>query len=148
MIRQLHAAVVLVAAASLAGCGPAPPAIVRAEGIVLLDGRPLPKAKVRFIPVIERPNRYSAQATTDDDGRFVLECNGAPGAYAGENIVLVGEDDIPTRLTPEGARAELQAYLRTLKNRPIPAEYGDTANSPLTVNVTAERQEYKIELKR
>jgi hypothetical protein len=73
---------------------------------------------------------------------------GQPGACAVENIVTVTDDDIPERLTPESARAELQVYLKSLKNRPIPTHYRDTGDTPIRITVSANQKEYKIELQR
>jgi hypothetical protein len=149
MLRQIVGAAALLAAALLGGCGsPPPPAIVEAEGVVLLDGAPLPRAKVRFFPSIEQSSAYIAEGVTDDNGRFTLTCHGQPGACAAENLVTVAEDDIPEHLTPESARAKLQAYLKALKNRPIPATYSNAAASPLRETVAAGQKEHKIVLKR
>jgi hypothetical protein len=148
MLRRFLGAAALLAAALLAGCRQAAPTIVEVEGDVLLDGAPLPNAKVRFFPQIEQSSEYIAQGVTDDKGHFKLTCHGQPGACAGENLVTVMEDDIPTELTPEKARPQLQAYLKSLKNRPIPANYANATQSPLTVTVTPERKDYRIELKR
>lgn len=117
-------------------------------GVVLLDGLPLPKAKVRFFPQFENANEYIAQGVTDDEGHFTLTCHGKPGACAIENVVTVADDDIPTDLTPESKRFELQAYLQSLKNRPIPQQYRNAAESPLHINVSADQKEYKIQMQR
>jgi hypothetical protein len=148
MLRRVFGAAVVLTVVLLAGCRPAAPTIVTVEGDVLLDGAPLPKAKVRFSPRIEQSSEYIAEGVTDDKGHFILNCHGQPGACVGENLVTVTEDEIPEHLTPENARSQLQAYLKSLKNRPIPEVYGNAAQSPLTVTVTADRKEYKIELKR
>jgi hypothetical protein len=145
--RHVAAAAFLAAAVAF-GCHKAPPPMVDATGVVLLNGKPLPKAKVRFIPKFEASNAFCSQGVTDDDGRFVLKCNGVPGACAAESIVMVSEDDIPEHLTPESARPQLQVYLKSLKNRPIPTQYSDLTNTPLTVTVSADQKEYKIELSR
>jgi hypothetical protein len=122
--------------------------VVEVEGVVLLDGMPLPRARVRFSPKIEQSSDYMAQGVTDDKGHFTLTCHGQPGACAGENQVTILEDDIPEHLTPESARAKLQEYLKTLKNRPIPPNYGNFAESQLKITVTAGQKEYKIDLRR
>jgi hypothetical protein len=121
---------------------------VPVRGVVTLNGAPLAKAKVRFFPRFESAQEYIAQGVTDEEGRFTTTCHGAPGACAVENIVTVTDDDIPEELTPESRRAELQAYLRTLKNRPIPQRYQTPAESPLRITVQASEQDYKVELKR
>jgi hypothetical protein len=143
--RSLAAACAL-AAATFAGCGkPAPPPVVEAAGVVRLDGKPLKKVAVRFIPTTEYGADYYATGVTDDDGRFALTCHGQPGACACENQVLVLESDIPPKLQGEDAQLELQKYLRSLGPRP-PQKYANLTTSPLTVTVTAGRKEYNLDL--
>jgi hypothetical protein len=132
----------------LAGCGPRVPPIVPAEGVVTLNGVPLAKAKVRFYPRFENSQEYIAQGVTDDDGRFTLTCRGKSGACAVDSIVTVTDEDVPEHLTPESKRAELQAYLKTLKNRPLPKQYLTPAESPLRITVHAGEKEYPIRLER
>jgi len=136
-------------AALLSGCGKAPPPpIVEAGGVVRLDGKPLRRAEVRFVPLIDHGAEYVATAVTDDAGRFRLTCKGQPGACAGENRVVVMEAELPARLKGEEAQAELARYLRALGGRPLPQRYANLAESPLTANVTAEQKEYNMDLKR
>jgi hypothetical protein len=130
------------------GCGKSPPAIVPAQGIVLVEGVPLPSVKVRFIPKIDNGGEYIAQGVTDKTGRFTLTCKGQPGACAGENLVTVCEADIPSHLKSENAQAELAAYMRSLAGRPLPEQYTNLADNPLTVTVTSDQEEYKLNLER
>ena len=126
----------------------APPPIVPAGGVVLLNGTPLAKAQVRFIPQIKFGPEFIAKGDTDEQGRYTLQCNGKQGACAVENVVTVTESEIPSRLLGESAQAELSVYLRSLKNRPIPQNYGSPATSPLHVTPAEGQTEYKLELKR
>ena len=129
------------------GCGKeAPPPIMPAQGIVVLRGRPLPKAQVRFIPNIDYGAAYIATAVTDDSGRFTLECDGQSGACVGENKVTVSEADIPKELQSENAQRELIAYKRSLRNRPIPKTYASPVSTPLKVTVAEGQTEHKLEL--
>jgi hypothetical protein len=130
------------------GCGEAPPPIVPAQGIVSLNGAPVPKAQVRFIPNIGFGAEYIATGVTDEEGRFTLQCNGQPGACAVESTIVVTEADIPAHLQGENSQRELAVYLRALKNRPIPQHYASPVSSPLRVTVTAEQPDHKRELKR
>ncbi|MBN9519117.1 hypothetical protein J0H58_11460 [bacterium] len=147
-MRTVSVGAAALAAVLLPGCAARTPAIVEAGGVVTLDGVPLPKAKVCFYPRFENASEYIAQGVTDADGRFTLTCYGQSGACAAESIVTVADEDIPERLTPESARQELSAYLKTLKNRPIPPLYKTPAESPLRMTVSANLKEYRIELKR
>ena len=137
----------LLAVLFLGGCSAKPPPIVPAEGVVLLNGAPLPKVKVSFFPQFDNASEYIAHAMTDDNGRFSLTCHGQSGACATVNIVTIA-DEIPEHLTPESAREKLQQYMRGLKNRPVPGNYRSAADTPIRVTISAEQKEYKIELNR
>jgi hypothetical protein len=131
----------------LAGCfKEPPPPIVPAHGIILLDGQPLAKVEVRFIPMIEYGAEYIAKGVTDDTGRFELTCKGQPGACACENHVVVLEAELPDRLKSETAQADLAKYLEKLGPRP-PHRYANLVESPLTVEVHSGRTDYSFDLK-
>jgi hypothetical protein len=133
----------------LAGCGKAPPPpIVPTEGTVLLDGKPLRKATIRFIPSIEFGAEYVATGVTDDLGRFTLTCNGQAGACTGENRVLVVEGPIPPKLLHEDAQRELAQYFESLGGRPLPQQYGNLVSSPLTANVLSDQKPFTFRLVR
>jgi hypothetical protein len=141
----------LVIALVVAGCAnekQPPPPIVPVQGVVTLDGKPLNKVTVRFVPMIEYGAEYTARGVTDAAGRFTLTCKGQPGACAGENRVLILESEIPPRLRGENAQAELVKYLQGLGGRPLPPRYTNLADNPLSANVKSEQKEYSFELQR
>jgi hypothetical protein len=147
------AAAGVLATALAGGCGggkPEAPPLDEVEGTVLLNGKPLNKAAVRFQPTTDYGPEYLAVGVTDDKGRFKLTCKGQPGACSGENHVAVAEGEIPREYVGESqtAQRKLREYLDALGNRPIPTKYGNFAESPLKVNVTADKKEYTLELKR
>jgi hypothetical protein len=145
--RVAVAGAIVVAVA--AGCGKAPPPpIVEVQGVIRLDGKPLKKAEVRFVPLIDFGPEYVATGVTDEAGRFKLTCKGSAGACACENRVLVMEADIPAHLQGENAQVELARYFQALGSRPVPPKYGNLADSPLTANVSAGQKEYHFELTR
>jgi hypothetical protein len=147
MVPKASVVAALVILAS--GCAKAPPPlIVEVEGVVRLDGKPLNKAEVRFIPVIDLGPEYVATGVTDGAGRFKLTCKGQAGACACENHVLVVEANIPAHLQGEDAQVELAKYFRSLGGRPIPPKYGNLAESPLRATVKADQKEYGFELTR
>lgn len=150
MTRHAPLVAGLLAAALAGGCSRQPPPIVPVEGRVTLDGRPLPRAEVRFYPVTEFGGEYIAVGETDDDGRFKLSCPGRPGACACENRVTVAEAPLPEELRGMTGEAQLKAsrYLDALKNRPIPPKYATLAQSPLAVTVAPGQTEYNLELNR
>jgi len=152
MFRTIPGAVVVFAAALvLSGCSKSPPPIVPVEGVVLLNGKPLPNASLQFIPTQSGLGmEYISVGTTDEFGRFWLSCNGQAGACAGENLVTVVEGPAPAgaRGLSAEAQAEMSRYYAGLKNRPIPENYNSAARSPLKVVVTAAQSDYKIEMTR
>ena len=81
-----------------AGCGgPEHPEVGRVNGVVTLDGQPLPEATVMFQPT----NGRASIATTDSAGRYsLIYLDGVPGALLGAHTVVIrteipGEDGQP-----------------------------------------------------
>jgi hypothetical protein len=144
-------AVLGVAIMTAGGCSQSPPPIVPVEGRVMLNGKPLAKAEVRFNPALDYVDgSYTASGETDEEGRFKLTCRGQEGACACDHNVTVGEAPLPGEMRgmSAAAQAKASAYLNSLKNRPIPQQYATLAQSPLKITVTADKKEYLIELTR
>jgi hypothetical protein len=132
---------------SIAGCGR--PSVVKVEGVVTLDGKPLPGATVSFMPAHEGQGQL-ASGRTDADGSFRLTTfrtdDGAlPGEY--KIIVTIKEADEkflgrnPKTFTDEEKR---EARMGTMtpagkkkaaekKKAPsqVPAIYRDVNQTPL-----------------
>jgi hypothetical protein len=134
----------------LVGCGkPEPPARMPVSGIVMIDGRPVPSAAVTFYPLFEGfGGEVIAEGVTDASGRYTLACPLGDGACLGKHKVTVA--DAPT---PDDAREQsvagqqrMQAFLKSLTNRPIGAKFGTLATSPLEVEVTAGGGSYDLKL--
>ena len=127
---------------------PKPPPVVDAEGVVLLDGKPLKRVRVRFVPVGDYPTECQASGVTDDDGRFTLTCRDQSGASACENIVVVEESELPLELRgmSDEVRKKKTTYYQKLGGRPLPSRYSGLAANPLLVNVTAEKKKYTVAL--
>jgi len=128
----------------------APPVIVEAEGKLTLDDNPLKRVRVRFVPVGDYEQEYSAFGVTDDAGKFTLTCRGQLGAAAGDNVVVLEESEAPEHLRGKGRidekeRLELNKYYKELGSRP-PAKYANMATSTLTVTVSPDRKNYNISL--
>jgi hypothetical protein len=127
---------------------------VEAEGIVLLDGQPLKKVRLRFIPQAAFAQEYIASGVSDDAGKFTLTCHGQPGVAIGDNVVIVEESEVPEHLKLSNGRLsdterfELSKYYDSLGGRPLPRRYSNLASSPLIVNVTADEKMYKLSLTR
>ncbi len=148
IIRNSNSWIIIVLGALLPGCADPPPPIVAAQGIVRLDGVPLKKVEVRFIPMIDNGMDLIAKGVTDDDGRFTLTCKGQGGACACGSQVVVVESEIPARLKSETKQYELAEYLKSLGGRPLPTRYTNLMDNPLVVNVTPGQKDYLIDLKR
>jgi hypothetical protein len=149
MIRIAVVLVLGAATAALGGCRKAPPPpIVEVEGIVRLDGKPLNKVHVRFLPSIIHGEKYIASGVTDESGRFRLTCKGQPGACVGENLVLISEAEIPEQLRGRNARDAQVKYFESLGGRPLPQQFGNLCETTLKVEVTAEQKEYPFDLVR
>lgn len=149
----LGAPLLLIATLAWAGCAkkPDPPPIVEASGLVTVDGQPLPKASVRFIPMFEGFGaEVIAEAVTDDKGRYTLTCSGSSGACVGPHKVIVEEGPLPPGTMGESAKSQMKmtAYLQSLPNRPIPSQYGNVAQTPLAIEIVPEKTEYNLKLKR
>ncbi len=135
--------------ALMLGCGTKPmPPIVPAEGFLRLDGKPLNKAAVRFIPTIDDGSDYIASGVTDESGHFQLTCKGKPGACACTNQVVVMETDFPPELRGDKGHPYQAQYRQSLGGRPLPSQYASLVDSPLTADVKAGQTEYDFELKR
>jgi hypothetical protein len=135
------------------GCTKTPPPLTEVEGVVLLDGQPLPSAEVQFVPDLASfGSEQNSTAVTDDQGHFRLKCqrNGEFGAVVGKHFVLVKEAPPPTELRSGSAesRQKLAAAQAKLKNRPIPARYSSVSQTPLTIEVTPGQTSYTLKLAR
>src|SRR5262249_10488235 len=122
--------------------------IVEVEGIIRLDGKPLNKVEVRFIPMIDYGPEYVAVGVTDEAGGVKPTCKGHPGAWGRGKRGLVVEGGAPARLRGAAAPAELARYFQSLGGRPLPQRYADLTESPLNAHVTPEQKEYTFELTR
>ena len=127
-----------------------PPQITPVEGVVMLDGKPLQKVAIRFVPTGDYGPEIFAYAITDEKGRFtLLHENKQPGAYLGENQVVIQEmpPDPPLPRDAHG-HSNSQSYYEGLGGRPIPPAYTSLGTTELKVTVTAEQREYTIVLHR
>jgi hypothetical protein len=146
-MRNARAAVLAaVLLALLSGCGKKRPAIVPVEGVIRLDGRPLKKVAVRFIPKSDYGPEHIAVGVTDESGRYTLTCKGQPGACAGENHVIVTEAELPPLPLDERGHPKVAAYFESLGGRPLPRKYANLIDNPLTADVQAGRTQYDFDL--
>jgi hypothetical protein len=126
---------------ALSGCGgkykPVP-----VEGIVTLDGQPVPGATVLFVP--EDAGGRSASAMSDSEGNFQLTTyHEGDGALAGKYRVVVTKTEAiqapPAQIQPGDGKSVIEHYrnLKSRRNRKpqLPAVYAseDTTNLRCTV---------------
>ncbi len=135
----------------LCGCGRSIPEVVQAGGVVKIDGEPLPRAVVSFVPMAEGlDGSHIATGISDENGRFTLSFFSGSGVYAGLNKVTIRDESAPEggrAMTDEGARIR-QEHKQKLSNRPIPSEYLSVGQTPLSFEVTPDKKEYVIDIKR
>jgi hypothetical protein len=149
---RVSASVLAALCLSAAGCGKqSPPPVTEAGGVVLLNGNPLPNAQVQFVPDLSGFGaELNSTAITDEQGRFQLTCakDQQAGAVVAKHRVVVTDAPSKYRGPSAEAQAGYASYVKTLKNRPIPEQYGSVGGTPLRVEVKADQKEYKIELTR
>ena len=137
------------------GCGgPEIPEILPVSGVVKINGKPLPNAALRFVPMADGlDSGYVASGTTNKEGEFSLRLQGKEEIGCCACLCKVTIDDPPV---PEEVRTAYGAgnqtlvgrYKKSLKNRPIPAAYKLLRTTPLQKEISAEESELNIEIKR
>lgn len=150
--RVLLVACCAVTALAVAGCGkPKPPPIVEAKGRITINDAPLGSARIRFMPTFPGFGaEVIAEGLSDAEGRYALTCSGSQGACVGTHRVVVEEGPLPPGASGESGDAQMKMtrYLQSLTNRPIPPQYGNVAQTPLTVEVKAGETTYDLKLSR
>jgi hypothetical protein len=137
----------LIALLCTLGCG-AKSGTVSVQGVVRLDGQPLKRASVQFVP--EDAGR-DATAMTDSEGRFTLSTfeprDGAlPGKYKVVIVPLPAAQDPAKTMTPDEAMAAETARGQAKPAYPgFPEKYTRPDQTPLRQTVPA-TGEVEIEL--
>jgi hypothetical protein len=113
---------------SLVGCGDGRPTRVPVSGIVLIDGQPLKRGLVKFVPENGRPS----VGNIEGDGRFTLTCyDGGDGAIPGTHRVQVSANRVISN-------TKIEWY--------APTKYADFRTSELRVDVIEPVDDLRIEL--
>ena len=138
-----------------AGCSGGPnPEILPVSGVISIDGKPLPNAEVRFVPMVEGlDGNFIASGITGKKGEFSLRLPGKEevGGVACLCKVTIEDQPMPGKVRAaygNGNEALIKRYEASLKNRPIPTEYKLLRTTPLSYEVSAEQSEFNIEIKR
>jgi hypothetical protein len=110
------------------GCGPA---VVPVTGRVTLDAKPLPNAKVVFMPEMDRKEPGPGSiGTTDADGRFTLHL-----LTGTTNGAIVGKHKISISAYNEVAEEGKPAHMKGFGTPLVPSHYN--AQTKLTFDVPA-----------
>jgi hypothetical protein len=172
MCQRLCAALFLVVAICLTGCGPS---LRQVKGVVTLDGNPVEGATVSFI---SEDKKTVCDGHTDASGNFELTTGGKPGAPAGTyKVIVVKAKPIPggEQMTPggadyqkmmqkeaaEGASKKGMSGPNMMKNpgmmkgmmaqptakSELPAVYASAESTPITVTLPSDKSPLTIELK-
>lgn len=127
------------------------------EGRVTLDGKPLAKMLVVFVPILENGTRgQRSAAVTDADGRYALRNDaGRDGVAVGTHRVCVYDlltlPKVEMRLPPGMSGKEVlppSKEERSTRPSRIPPVYTDVINTPLQpVEIAHGTQAYDISIK-
>ena len=123
-----------LAIVTLLGCGPSghgEPSTVPVEGVITYKGKKLPRGELSFFPV---NGGYTGQATVSG-GFFTAESFGETGLEEGEYIVTVDAFEDPMMSNPNREPKRL-----------VPESFSDREQSSLRITVTAEQENYLIEI--
>ena len=113
----------------LAGCGDGRPTRVPVSGVVLIDGKPLNRGTIKFVPANGRPSI----GKIGEDGKFSLTCyDGSDGAILGMHRVQVSAN----RIISDN---KIEWY--------APRKYADFRTSEIEVEVTKPVDDVKVDLK-
>ncbi len=141
-----HGCLWLTLAAVMSGCGRSDrPPMSRVSGIISFQGRPLPQAKVSFIP--EDKHLRPAMGTTDAQGRFTLTTyEPGDGAVTGPHRISVLARGPFTGTIPSHLGAAF-AEEQEEKGPPlIPVSYFNPETSGLSEQVVGPEQSFQIDL--
>lgn len=121
----------------LGGCGEAPPPVTVVTGRVTIEGRPLPRVRVEFIPEQATGAKFlRSMAVTDGNGQFELTCDdGRLGAVKGWHKVVIAPDNRGTHRDRNPFEPE-HTKEAVVDEPTVPARY-------MSVNTTPERFEVK-----
>jgi hypothetical protein len=114
---------------SVTGCGDGRPARVTVSGVVLIDGEPLSRGNIKFVPENGRPSA----GKIGQDGRFTLTCyDGADGAIPGKHRVQVSAN--------RGiSDSKIEWY--------APRKYADFRTSEIEIEIDKPVSDLKVELR-
>ena len=132
----------------IAGCGkgvvsPDPGVVV--TGMVTMDGKPLPKATVRFVPESTKQG-FGGSGVTDSAGKYELLSlvgeEAAVGTPPGKYKVIITK-----MIKPDGSVADMmEPPMMSAARESFPLQYSDTASSILNETVSSSGGTFNFEL--
>lgn len=143
------AGLIILVSVSFTGCG-GPPAIdkvntVPFKGTVTLDGKPLPYAKVTFMPDGNNKNP-SAEGAADAAGKFELTTsigpNRKPGAGPGDYKVVISQF-----LAPNGSPQDPAKPAEIPGKEALPDKFSNLSKTELKATIPAAGGEQNFDLK-
>ena len=122
------ATTLVVSCGAILGCGDGRPDVAAVSGRVTIDGKPLTKGAISFIPAKGR----QAGGAIESDGRYELTCfEKGDGAILGEYKVAING---------------VEYLSETLLKWHAPKKYSNVATSGLTATIDGPRDDLNFEL--
>lgn len=145
--------VVILTAVITSGCSNKEKIVlVPVEGKLIMNGLPVPMARIEFMPEFKGHGAESnSSAITDEAGKFVLQfSNGEGGCAVGKHHVVINEAPVGANMRgqDEASQNRYAEYRRGLKNRPLPESYQLYSSTPLIIDIIVEKRDLVLELKR
>lgn len=149
MLRTIAAGLLVI---GLSGCGgdkPIPPEkSVGVTGTVTMDGKPLEKATVRFVPQAESGQGFGGSGLTDSAGKYELR------SMAAEEEAVIGTPPgkykvvISKMVKPDGTVADMmEPPMMSAARETIPLKYSDYSSTMLKEDVSSTGGTYNFDLK-
>jgi hypothetical protein len=141
-LKLTRVVILLVATGLITGCGSSERSgligLVAVSGQVSLDGKPLPKATVLFIPTSKGKPMHDAGAQTDDEGKFELRAGEGSdsGALPGKYRVVISRLVMPdgSVIETNGEKSPMELTMEGAKES-VPKTYSDLAFSKLSATI-------------
>ncbi|MCL2624736.1 MAG: carboxypeptidase-like regulatory domain-containing protein [Planctomycetaceae bacterium] len=135
----------------IAGCTPRGKGlkVEYVEGVVTLDGNPVPSASVTFVPIVDAEGAEAAGGYTNEQGVYKLTSgNGDPekGALAGEYRVLVSKIEAKDLSEGQEYGTATGYNVSWSQTQLLPTIYQDRSKSPLTATVNKGKNKIPLEL--
>jgi hypothetical protein len=122
-----------------------PEELVLIDGLVTLNGKPLPGAVVTFLPEAGGPGL----GDTDEEGRFSLKSSGHPGVAPGKYKVgisyLAGPNGMPQRLADRSSIVQSDEMLAAKEQ--LPPDFSDLGRTKQSAEVSSVQKTVHFDIK-